>query len=218
MRGALITFMGLALIGCDSAPPPRTITATPDRKAEKAPVPSKMMPILDSTLSRAEAMKGQTAPASIRDSQALVNVRYYSFDQKLHEGQIVINKALAQDVKSIFQEIEASHFPIAKVIPIERYGWSDDDSVKDDNTSGFNYRKVPATHRLSSHAEGRAIDLNPRENPYIDPIRGPKQTYNPNAPGALTPGSAPVRIFKKHGWKWGGVWRRGRDYQHFEKL
>ena len=219
-------------LGCrNSSTPPhaakRVPAPTPTRKsgvaraalqsATRAPIPA-LAPILDSAITLPQALKGENAPEDIRRAQRLINVRYYSFDSKLHEGQVLIHKDLADDLRQIFQEIEASHFPVAKVVPIERYGWSDDASVKADNTSGFNYRKVPATHRFSAHAQGRAIDLNPWENPYMDPIRGTKQTYNPKVTGTLTATSAPVKIFRKHGWTWGGVWRRGRDYQHFEKL
>jgi len=129
----------------------------------------------------------------------------------------VIDKDLVNDVREVFAQIEASRFPIARVVPISVFDWSDDASVAADNTSGFNYRHVPATHLLSEHAFGRAIDLNPKENPYIDPVRGTSQEYDPSVPGSLTKESVPVIEFRRHGWVWGGEWRRGRDYQHFEK-
>jgi hypothetical protein len=173
---------------------------------------------VDSNLSLEAALKGCKCPEDIKQDQALVDVQYYSFDNHLHTGQIVVNKDLADDVKEIFKEIADSKFPIAKVVPICKYDWSDDDSVAADNTSGFNYRTVPATHHLSHHALGRAIDLNPAENPYMDPVRGTDQKYDPSVPGTLTRESPPTVIFRRHGWSWGGTWRRGRDYQHFEKL
>ena len=174
--------------------------------------------VVDSSISLEDALKGCKCPEGVRKDQVLVDVQYYSFDDRLHTGQIVVNKALAEDVKQIFKEIADSKFPISKVVPICKYDWSDDDSVAADNTSGFNYRSVPATHHLSNHAFGRAIDLNPAENPYMDPVNGTDQKYDPSVPGTLTKDSVPTVIFRKHGWSWGGTWRRGRDYQHFEKL
>lgn len=129
----------------------------------------------------------------------------------------MVDSSLASEVQAIFRDIEGSRFPIAKVVPISDYGWSDDLSVADDNTSGFNYRDVSVSHRLSQHAFGRAIDINPWENPYEDPIKGTEQVYDPTKPGTLTKDSPPVAAFRKRGWVWGGQWRRGRDYQHFEK-
>jgi peptidoglycan LD-endopeptidase CwlK len=174
--------------------------------------------LVDSNLSLEDALKGCKCPETVRREEVLVDVQYYSFDHRLHFGQIVVNRALAEDVRDIFREIANTKFPIAKVMPICKYDWSDDDSVAADNTSGFNYRSVPATHHLSNHAFGRAIDLNPAENPYMDPVNGTDQKYDPSVPGTLTKDSAPTVIFRKHGWSWGGTWRRGRDYQHFEKL
>ncbi len=203
--------------GSSSAPKASPNVRTKANVSRRAPAPTEAKPIIDSDLSLREALKGHAAPKQVADQQKIVNVRYYSFDGKVHEGQVVVDKSLARDVSAIFKEIEASRFPIAKVIPISKFGWSDDASVKADNTSGFNYRKVPATHVLSAHARGHAIDLNPWENPYLDPIRGNHQTYDPKVKGTLTRDSSPVKIFQKHGWHWGGLWRRGRDYQHFEK-
>lgn len=199
----------------DAAKTPTAPRATTSPKPPPTPNPE---PIADSDLTLDQALHGQSAPPEIRDRQTLVDVEYHSFDGNIHKGQILVDQDLAEDVKQIFGEIKATHFPISKVVPISEYGWSDDVSVAADNTSGFNYRRVPATHELSHHALGRAIDLNPWENPYMDPVKGTTQTYDPKTPGTLTADSPPVKIFRAHGWAWGGQWRRGRDYQHFEKL
>ena len=39
-----------------------------------------------------------------------------------------------------------------------------------DNTSCFNYRVVAGTNRVSKHGLGTAVDINPRENPYLGPV------------------------------------------------
>jgi hypothetical protein len=188
----------------------------------KEPVPEpnaepKLEPVVDSDMTRSSALKGVDCPAMVKQRQALVDVSYYSFDQRLHRGQILIDEDLANDVKAIFKEIEESRFPIAKVVPVCRYGWSDEASMAADNSSGFNYRNIPESSRLSEHAYGRAIDLNPVENPFMDPHKGKHRTYDPHVPGAITASSAPTRAFLRHGWHWGGFWRHAKDYQHFEK-
>jgi len=64
----------------------------------------------------------------------------------------------------------------------------------------FNYRKIVGGNELSAHAFAAAIDLDPKHN----------------ALGKV--GKMPgwvVAIFKRHGAKWGGDFRR-KDYMHFE--
>ena len=89
-------------------------------------------------------------------------------------------------------------------------------SVKDNNTSCFNFRYVIGSDKLSDHSTGNAIDINPMQNPWVHPsshkIEGRK--YDPSQKGTIT--EEIVNIFKKYGWDWGGNWRNP-DYQHFFK-
>jgi peptidoglycan LD-endopeptidase CwlK len=89
----------------------------------------------------------------------------------------------------------------------------------DNNTSGFNYRKVKGTAVLSTHSKGRAVDINPLLNPQIKNGKTipSSSVYKPEAPGTLTRKSPLVEEFLKKGWNWGGRWRSTKDYQHFEK-
>ncbi len=174
--------------------------------------------IIDCNYTLPEALAGIRIPSWIRKNLRLVNVYYYSFDGKLHEGQLVIHKDLVKDIKAVFKEIEKRKFPIQRVIPIVRYDWSDDHSMKADNTSAFNYRFVEHTHILSAHAYGRAIDINPWLNPQIKRGRiiSEGAHYNPKKPGTITKNSFIVKAFLKKGWVWGGNWHSTKDYQHFE--
>jgi hypothetical protein len=76
------------------------------------------------------------------------------------------------------------------------------------------------TGTWSNHAYGYAVDLNPRENPYV----GCGASYDPGArayidrsplrKGMVTP--AVVRAFASVGWGWGGAWTGDtKDYMHF---
>lgn len=180
-------------------------------------IASKEPVVVDSQMTREEALGNNTFPQSVLASQELVTVRYYSFDEKLHEGQVVVHRDLADDIRAIFRDIEASKFPIAKVIPIVRYGWSDDKSIADNNTSAFNYRTIAGTKKLSDHARGRAIDINPYLNPWIGRSGVAKRPYTTGRAGTLVAGDAVVQAFKKRGWSWGGSWKNSKDYQHFYK-
>jgi peptidoglycan LD-endopeptidase CwlK len=176
--------------------------------------------VIDSDYTMKEALEGISIPVNIVDNLRLVNVTYYSFDKRLHRGQLVIHKDLVDDIKEIFQVLRNKKFPVEKVIPIVKYKWSDEKSMRDNNTSAFNYRFIKGQDRLSNHATGRAIDINPFLNPQItDGVSYPSgAVYNPKVPGTISVNSLVAKEFKKRGWKWGGNWRTTKDYQHFEKL
>ena len=123
--------------------------------------------VIDSDLTFREAIEGTKAPDNVIKSLVLLDVEYYSFDGKLHRGQLVIDKAVENDVREVFDFIKESRFPVQKVVPIVEYRWSDNASMEDNNTSAFNYRYIAGTKRLSNHSYGRAVDMNPFLNPVI---------------------------------------------------
>lgn len=175
--------------------------------------------IVDCNYTFDDAIAGIEIPISISKQLTLVDVEYYSFDNKLHRGQILVNKKTSKDIVEIFNFIKLTRFPIAKVIPIVNYNWSDEASMNDNNTSGFNYRKVKGYKVLSPHSYGLAIDINPLQNPHIkgkkiSPLLG---KYDTKAPGTILKSSELVSEFRKRGWQWGGSWKSSKDYQHFEK-
>ena len=182
-------------------------------------------PIVDSKMTIAEAV-GKDVPPEIRQRQKLVTVTYYSFDDKVHQGQIVVDERLADDVQEVFRVALENKFPIGSVIPIadrkfqkEGQTNSDDLSMAANNTSAFNYRVKTGSSVLSQHAYGFAVDINPMQNPYIKggTILPSNAVYDPAKPGTLTLDSPVVKTFKRLGWTWGGEWQSLKDYQHFEK-
>jgi len=160
-------------------------------------------------------------PDSIFENQMVLNVAYFGFDSKLHQGQVVIHKALASDISQIFDLALKIQFPFERVIPISQadFLWNDDLSMSANNTSAFNYRVKAGKTELSMHARGWAIDINPRVNPYIHSsiVEPAGAIYDPAKPGTLTMKHPIVQKFKKLGWIWGGDWESLKDYQHFEK-
>jgi hypothetical protein len=94
--------------------------------------------------------------------------------------------------------------------------------MRADNTSAFNCRPVAGTNSWSQHAYGRAIDINPVENPYVasdgsvSPRKGePFADRSRHARGMIHGGGATVGAFSDVGWGWGGNWSSPKDYQHF---
>ncbi len=184
-------------------------------------------PIVDSAMTESEAFDGldQKCPEEIRNRQQVVTVQYYSFDSKIHQGQLVIDKELEEDIKNLFELALKEKFPIHSVLPISHQTfrkdgrWDDDLSMAANNTSGFNYRLITGGTKLSNHAHGRAIDINPVQNPYIKGqlVLPAKANYDANLAGTLTADHPLTKAFLAMGWEWGGNWDTRKDYQHFEK-
>jgi peptidoglycan L-alanyl-D-glutamate endopeptidase CwlK len=176
--------------------------------------------IIDSRMTFAEAIAGTRAPVHVIRELCLVDVFYYSFDGNLHQGQVVVHQSVRLDVEEIFALIKRERFPIAKAVPIVKYGWSDNASMAANNTSAFNYRRVAGTRRLSRHATGHAVDINPIQNPviYRNGRISPKgAVYQPGTKGTLSEDGPVVRAFIERGWRWGGHFESMMDAHHFQK-
>jgi len=180
--------------------------------------------VIDSELDKEFAIKQNPAflcPEEIILCQEVIVVMYHAFDGMIHQGQIVIHEELVEDIRFVFEVILEEKFPIISVIPIAdpKFHWDDELSMLANNSSGFNYRTIARTDKLSNHALGRAVDINPRLNPYIrgDFIQPKNTIYDVKKPGTITMDSVIVSCFKERGWTWGGDWIDRKDYQHFEK-
>jgi hypothetical protein len=177
-------------------------------------------PIIDCDMTFDESIKGTKATKDIIEMLELVTVEYYSFDNKLHRGQLVLHKSVVDDVKKVFEMMKEDKFPIAKCIPIVKYDWSDSASMADNNTSAFNYRFIAGTKNLSNHAKGIAIDINPVQNPAVynnGNVSPNGAKYNPKAKGTILENSEYTKFLVGQKWRWGGVWTSLKDYQHFDK-
>jgi peptidoglycan L-alanyl-D-glutamate endopeptidase CwlK len=184
-------------------------------------------PIIDSKMTEKEAFDGldPKCPDEIRKRQRLITVKYYSMDKQIHQGQLVVDEDLSNDVKKVFALALKERFPIYSVIPIsdkrfrKENRWDDELSMEANNTSAFNYREITGGGRPSNHAYGRAVDINTFLNPYIkgNIILPRGATYDPKIDGTFTADSPIVREFVRLGWTWGGNWTSLKDYQHFEK-
>lgn len=159
-------------------------------------------------------------PVSLDDLR-LLTLSYWGFDGRDHVGRLVVNRDAVAAVASAMGHLYRARFPIRRMVTVEAYGANDERSMRADNTSAFNGRFVMGSTVWSQHAYGRAIDVDPLENPEID--RG--LVYPSNAaryvdrtlglPGMIAPGGLVVRAFAAVGWGWGGAWRSPKDYQHF---
>lgn len=152
-----------------------------------------------------------------------LQISYWGFDDKEHVGEIILNKAVAEDVLEIFKELYDAKFPIDKIRLIDEYGADDELSMLDNNTSAFCYREIGGSKgTLSKHGHGVAIDINPVQNPYVKnnlvlPEGGRRYLDRTNVrKGMIVKGDVCYEAFKERGWTWGGDWNSLKDYQHFE--
>ncbi len=165
-----------------------------------------------------EALAGKEIPEAIQKSLALVTVPYLSFEGKAGEGHVIVHRELADEVRDIFKELFEMRFPIRQIVPVSAYDWDDAASMAANNTSAFNYRFISGTNRLSNHSYGRAIDINPVQNPYVSrdgAVQPLGASYDREEPGTVT--AEVADIFRSRGWEWGGDWEQIKDWQHFEK-
>ena len=156
------------------------------------------------------------------DQLRRVTVDHWGFDGAVHTGVLIVHADLAGEVAAAFGDLFAQHFPIHQMVPVEAFNGSDDASMAANNTSAFNCRAVTGGSSWSRHAFGRAIDINPVQNPYVSgstvlPSAGRAHLDRSPAPGRILAGDGTVAAFAGRGWTWGGNWNSPRDYQHFER-
>jgi hypothetical protein len=150
-----------------------------------------------------------------------VRLTYWGFDGKAHSGTLDIHAGAARSLVQVFRRLYAARFPIRGMRPVDAYGADDDRSMAADNTSAFNCRFVAGTRRWSAHAYGKAIDINPVENPFVaggrvQPPAGRAYLNRTKVRrGMAVRGGILVRAFAAIGWQWGGRWSGTPDYQHF---
>ncbi|MBY0316487.1 MAG: M15 family metallopeptidase, partial [Bdellovibrionales bacterium] len=179
----------------------------------------KEKPIIDSRMTRDEALSGLDIPREILEKQRLLKVHYRGRDGEIHEGQIVVHEAIAERVLLVFQKMLTLHFPVGRVIPASAFGWNDAVLMREGVTSGLNYRPIKNSSTISSHGWGLAFDLSPDQNPCfytngeVDP---PGAHYDPNRPGTLTADGEMVRFIESLGLVWGGRWQSPVDTGHIE--
>ncbi len=161
------------------------------------------------------------------DELRYLRVLHIGFDGKTHIGELMVNQVIAEDILEIMSELYKQEYPIEKMVLIDVYGAEDESSMSDNNTSAFNYREIAGSSKLSRHALGLAIDINPKYNPYVKEKNGELLVSPSN--GSLyadrsqefsykiAEGDLCLQLFREHGFTWGGSWNSVKDYQHFEK-
>jgi hypothetical protein len=162
-------------------------------------------------------------PVKIRDLR-YVRLRIWTFDRVARWGELVVHENVANRMLRVFGTVYEARFPIRRMKLVDHYGANDTRSMEHDNTSAFNCRwRAGSPGVWSMHAYGKAIDINPVENPYyipsrdyVSPKRGRKFVdRSKRRRGMIYKRDVVWRAFRRIGWEWGGTWRSVKDWQHF---
>lgn len=215
MRRALVSAAAISVLlaGCLDQ-----TTGTPPPKGATVPAyTSSVATVTTAQLGSSWRAGCPVGPSDLRR----VQVAFWGFDGTRRVGTLVVHRLEAADVAATFGTLYAERFPIKQIRPVTEFGSDDDRSMAANNTSAFNCRAVTGGTGWSEHAYGRAIDLNPIQNPYVTrggtvlpPSAEPWADRSVRVPGMIHPGGPVVRAFAAIGWSWGGSWTTTKDYQH----
>jgi poly-gamma-glutamate synthesis protein (capsule biosynthesis protein) len=154
------------------------------------------------------------------DELAYLLVDHVTFDGGTTRGELVVNVAVAAKAIELFRRLWQLGFPIRQMRLVDDFAANDDTSMAADNSSAFNFRVVAGTSSLSQHALGRAIDINPVENPWRQPTKIAPEAGRAFAdrseirPGMIVRPGPITAIFDELGWEWGGDWLHAFDDHH----
>ena len=161
-----------------------------------------------------------------REDLRYLHVLHKDLDGNTHEGEMIVNYHIAEDVLDILKKLYEADYPIEKIRLVDEYDADDETSMRDNNSSSFNFRFISHTTRVSKHGLGLAVDINTLYNPYtkvvdgeriIEPATGePYLDRNAEFPYKIDENDLCYKLFIEKGFEWGGAWEDRKDYQHFE--
>lgn len=204
--------------------PTPTAEPSPTREPEPTTADARVRPVTRTQWNRivAAGMAYAGCPITGREQLRRVVVNHHTFDGRVRRGTLVVNADVARSVARIFTQLFDQEFPIRRMRPLEHYDGDSHASLRADNTASYNCRRpdqINAPQQASPHANGRAIDINPRENPWID-LRcqcwfpGPEFKERTPGPGKILEGGPVWQAFIDEGWIWQNI--DVPDYMHFD--
>ena len=171
---------------------------------------------------KAAGMLRPECPIVRRNQLRAVSINHFDFNGDVRRGEVVVNSDVAKSMVRILTKLYDAKFPIRRMSPVETYGGDTNKSLRADNTSAYNCRRadqINAPFSESPHANGRAIDINPQENPWKD-LRcrcwfpSAKERVRNDEPGKIYKGGLVWRTFRAEGWIWQDI--DVADYMHFD--
>lgn len=154
------------------------------------------------------------------DELRMVWVTYIDFHGVAHEGSITVNASIAERTQTIFHTLYDRRFRIQAMSPmaVNMPGRTSFTIV----TGGYNCRPITGGTKLSQHAYGLAVDVNPEQNPLLTYGRSTMTTARPYLNrrayrmGMVHGGAGVATVFTANGLHWAGNWSAARhDLMHF---
>lgn len=151
-----------------------------------------------------------------------LDINHIDFRGEVVRGSLIAHRDSVADLADILTELFTDRFPIERMEPVELYDGDVNLSLEANNTSAFNCRRpsqINAPVADSPHANGRAIDINPYQNPWQDLrcdcwVPSTDFAKTRTGPGVITKGSLPWELFTSRGWIWQNI--KVADYMHFD--
>ncbi len=235
LTGLLAVGMSLGLAACDQAGGTSAPATDANPPAEQAANNTELStseqeafystPITDEIFARIKGKSFKDDCTLPREDLRYLHVLHKDKDGNVHEGEMIVNQHIAEDVLDILRELYKNGYPIEKIRLVDEYDADDERSMEDNNSSSFNFRFISHTNRISNHGLGLAVDINTLYNPYtkvvdgeriIEPVTGePYLDRNATFDYKIEKGDLCYTLFIEHGFEWGGEWPDRKDYQHF---
>lgn len=148
-----------------------------------------------------------------------ISMNHFGFDGRVHTGHMIVRSTEVRRFRTVCTAAFTSHFPMRVMKDPSPYR-NDDNSMAADNNYAFFCRQVNGNpYVMSPHSYGRAVDVNPVENPY----HKPNDVWSPpnglpyvdrsnRRPGMLFSDSPMTRSFIANDF----TWLSGFEWQHFQ--
>jgi len=186
-------------------------------------------PIPDGVWQRMQGKTYKDNPYIKRDDLRHIRALHWDYDEKIHVGEMICNKQIADCVVSILRQLYDAKYPIQRMLLPDVYDADDETQMRDNNTSCFCYRAIAGSTKLSKHARGLAVDINTLYNPYykdrtdgtrfIQPATAAEYCDRTKSfPYKIDHNDLCFRLFSLAGFEWGGDWTTCKDFQHFEYI
>ena len=184
-------------------------------------------PIPDEVWQRMQDKTYKENPYIQRSDLRHIRALHWDYDEKIHIGEMVCNKLIADKVARILRQLFDTKYPIQRMLLPDVYGADDETQMRDNNSSCFCYRAIAGTTKLSKHARGLAVDINTLYNPYYKDREDGSRFIQPATaaeycdrtkefPYKIDHEDLCFRLFTEAGFEWGGDWTTCKDFQHFE--
>jgi hypothetical protein len=148
-----------------------------------------------------------------------VTVTFRGFDGRPHTGELLVHRDVADAAVAAFRDLYGQGFPIERMRVTGPAELAAPPTGDGNTTAAFVCRPARGSRSWSAHAYGKAVDLNPFQNPYragdrvIPELATAYLDRDRHRPGMVT--AAVVAAWRAVGWQWGGDWTAPTDLMHF---